>query len=236
MKTRILFLMATFCVSDLFCVHLAYGYRPVSPYAYCMNNPIKFVDPDGRKLVSANGTVLWNTDPDKGKVGWTKAGMQSSNLILRQHLNELQKTVTGKQQFDKLVKSDLPITIKYGNLGKGTFGETKTNVDQKSNTRKSAEITIDTENNKGKAKDNNVTHDQAIASTLGHEIRHTEDKNYEMQITTPAETPYAQSPEEIDAKKVGDQIINDYHNGNYYKANSTNFSSIFLDWLNRLFK
>ena len=28
----------------------------VSPYAYCMGNPVKFVDPDGRKIVFPKGT------------------------------------------------------------------------------------------------------------------------------------------------------------------------------------
>lgn len=34
----------------LFSVNLAYGYYPVSPYAYCMGNPIKFVDPNGEEV------------------------------------------------------------------------------------------------------------------------------------------------------------------------------------------
>jgi len=34
---------------------LAEKYYPVTPYAYCANNPVKYIDPDGRKLLFAPG-------------------------------------------------------------------------------------------------------------------------------------------------------------------------------------
>ncbi|WP_295938667.1 hypothetical protein [uncultured Alistipes sp.] len=45
MKTRLLTL--AICIAALFFVDLAYGYHPVSPYAFCNNNPIRYVDPNG---------------------------------------------------------------------------------------------------------------------------------------------------------------------------------------------
>lgn len=41
---------AAICIVALFSVNLAYGYHPISPYAYCAGNPIKYVDPDGKEV------------------------------------------------------------------------------------------------------------------------------------------------------------------------------------------
>ena len=52
MKPKLL--TAAICIVALFSVDLTYGYHPISPYAYCAGNPIKYVDPDGNKLKIAN--------------------------------------------------------------------------------------------------------------------------------------------------------------------------------------
>ncbi len=47
---RLLILTAIICMASLFSVDLAYAYHPVSPYAYCNGNPIKYVDPNGMEV------------------------------------------------------------------------------------------------------------------------------------------------------------------------------------------
>lgn len=51
------FLTAAICIIALFSVNLSYGYHPISPYAYCAGNPIKYVDPDGKQVIIASPVV-----------------------------------------------------------------------------------------------------------------------------------------------------------------------------------
>jgi hypothetical protein len=88
---------------------------------------------------------------------------------------------------------------------------------------------------KGKAKDNGITLDQAIASTLGHEIRHGEQEN----IALPDGENYETSPKEIDARSVGNAIIDDYKTNNFYeekkeKVDNRAFWNAVFNWINSI--
>ena len=56
---------------------LAEEYTWMSPYVLCANNPIKFVDPDGNKIVFINGKIGWGS-PSKGLPYWNGA---NSNFV-----------------------------------------------------------------------------------------------------------------------------------------------------------
>ena len=73
------------CIIALFSVDLAYGYHPISPYAYCMGNPIRFVDP--------NGEDVWEMDYN-GRVKWISQSEEHTMYALNKDDNRTGQSIT----------------------------------------------------------------------------------------------------------------------------------------------
>jgi hypothetical protein len=80
---------------------LAEKYYSISPYAYCANNPVKYIDPDGKRLVDANGRLMWANG------AWTKYATHDAMRIgIAMRLTE-----TGRNAFNHLVNSPAAIQM-----------------------------------------------------------------------------------------------------------------------------
>ena len=86
---------------------LAEKYPWVSPYTYCLNNPIKYKDPNGMGIVGTDGKpVTYSRDN-----GFSS---NASNDLLRIG-NEMVKTPTGMTQMMGMINHDAKITLGISN-------------------------------------------------------------------------------------------------------------------------
>ena len=104
---------------------LAEKYPNISSYDYCMSNPVKFIDPDGKKLKLAGNrqqrikilTYLQKLTNDKlgvrqdGTVIIMKTGVRNTN----------KKLTTGTRLISNIVKSDKQMTIEIGKIGSTNY-------------------------------------------------------------------------------------------------------------------
>jgi RHS repeat-associated protein len=95
---------------------MAEKYYSVSPYAYCLNNPVKYVDPDGRKIKIANNYA--GAMENVAKIAATSLGSQVMN-----HLIGRDETYTLNSTFWSTSSSYDPSSLDINYVGDPWYNE-----------------------------------------------------------------------------------------------------------------
>ncbi len=145
---------------------LAEEYPNMGGYVYCVGNPVKLVDPDGRKIkgfsVNDNGEVICDES------------IASSDA--KDMYNKASKTKTGKQAFVDMINADTNIELRYSNEATEYNGLTDGDeYNSETGLYESATITIYRKNIESDVSDDQgrfASSEEGIIATVVHESIH----------------------------------------------------------------
>ena len=177
------------------CDPLEEKYPNISSYDYCMNNPVKFIDPDGKKLkLAGNRQQRIKILTYLQKLTNDKLGVRQDGIVLIMKTgvrNTNKKLTTGTGLISNIVKSNKQMTIEIGKIGSTNY-ETDVNSTNATNGKGtnvkvnfdiSANPLIPTKNSKtGNVSDQNRPNEIGLAHEMIHGERSMKGKAIDYSI------------------------------------------------------